>query len=74
MNCELERGPRSRIAGNRSDPSYRAPTPRQGRDWQQARDQYPWTLLDPWKWVEAYAVAGQNCLQLTSIILTGAKL
>jgi len=70
MTYELERGERATPIDNRSDPEYVAPTLRRGRDWPQARDQWPWTLLDPLAWIEFGEAVVMNSAQAAAIILT----
>lgn len=62
------------IRDNRSDAP--APTIRQGRDWPQARDQWPHPFIpllpicDPWCWIEFGRDVALNYVQATAIMLT----
>ena len=59
------------IQNNRSDAP--APTIRQGRDWPQARDQWPWTLFDPARWLGLGFAVAENLAQAAEIATTRKK-
>lgn len=52
-----------------------APTPRNGRDWPQARAELPPLprIMNPFAWIELYAAVASNCVQAAEIWLAGVR-